>query len=81
MKIDKDLLITLENDDKYAIIDKITYENREYYISAKVNEKEEVTSELAILEEIVKEDGVYLNRITDPDLIVILTREYKKSHN
>lgn len=42
MKIDKDLLITLENDDKYAIIDKITYENREYYISAKVNEKKKL---------------------------------------
>ncbi len=71
-------IISLENEEKYVILNETMYGGVKYFLAMGVDEKKDVIpSNVAILEEIIEGQDIFVDRVTDPELIVILTRILK----
>ena len=71
-------IITLENDEKYVVLNETMYGGVKYFLVMGIDAKKDIVpSNIAILEEIIEGTDVFVDRVTDPDLIVILTRILK----
>ena len=71
-------IISLENEEKYVILNETMYGGVKYFLAMVVDEKKDVIpSNVAILEEIIEGQDIFVDRVTDPELIVILTRILK----
>lgn len=71
-------IITLENDEKYVVLNETMYGGVKYFLVMGIDAKKDIVpSNIAILEEIIEGKDVFVDRVTDPDLIVILTRILK----
>ena len=71
-------IITLENDEKYVVLNETMYGGIKYFLVMGIDAKKNIVpSNIAILEEIIEGNEVFVDRVTDPDLIVILTRILK----
>lgn len=71
-------IITLENDEKYVVLNETMYGGVKYFLVMGIDAKKNIIpSNIAILEEIIEGKDVFVDRVTDPDLIVILTRILK----
>lgn len=72
-------IIHLEDDEKFVLLSEMEYEGSRYFLAMGVDdEKEVIPQKVAILEEQIEvgEDGeeeIYVDRVTDPDLVVLLT--------
>ncbi|MBQ2412320.1 MAG: hypothetical protein II313_02730 [Anaerotignum sp.] len=72
-------IIHLEDDEKYVLLSETEYEGSRYFLAMGVDdEKEVIPQKVAILEEQTEyadsgEEEIYVDRVTDPDLVVILT--------
>ena len=78
MKIQINSIITLENQEKYMVSNETFYEGKHYYLVMGMDEnKEIISSKVAIfLEEIIDED-VYVSKVEDSKLIIELTKLLK----
>lgn len=71
-------IISLENNEKYVVLNETIYGGIKYFLVMGVDEnKDVIPNNVAILEEIIEGQDVYVDRVTDPELIVILTRILK----
>ncbi len=71
-------IITLENKEKYILLNETMYGGTKYFLVMGVDEKKEIIpNKVKIIEEIIDGNDVYVNPVTDPELIVILTRILK----
>lgn len=71
-------IITLENEEKYVVLNETMYGGIKYFLVMGVDaNKDVIPSNIAILEEIIEGEETFVNRVTDPELIVILTRILK----
>lgn len=71
-------IISLENNEKYVVLNETMYGGVKYFLVMGVdNEKNIIPSNVAIIEEIVDGQNIYVNRVKDPELIIILTRILK----
>lgn len=71
-------IITLENQEKYVVLNETMYGGIKYFLVMGVDEnKDIVPTNIAILEEIIEGDEIFVDRVRDPELIVILTRILK----
>lgn len=71
-------IITLENDEKYVVLNETMYGGIKYFLVMGIDDKKNIIpSNIAILEEIVEGNDVFVDRVTDPELIIILTRILK----
>lgn len=71
-------IITLENKEKYVVLNETMYGGIKYFLVMGVDEnKDIIPNNIAILEEIIEGDEVFVDRVRDPELIVILTRILK----
>lgn len=71
-------IITLENNEKYILLNETMYGGTKYFLVMGVDEKKEIIpNKVKIIEEIIDGNDVYVNPVTDPELIVILTRILK----
>ena len=78
-------IIHLEDDEKYVLLSETEYEGSRYLLAMGVDdEKEVIPQKVAILEEEIEftndgEEEIYVDRVTDPDLVVLLTGILKKN--
>ena len=78
MALKTNTIISLENNEKYVVLNETMYGGVKYFLVMGIDEnKEVVPSNVAIVEEIIDGQDIYVNRVKDPELIIILTRILK----
>lgn len=71
-------IISLENNEKYVVLNETMYGGVKYFLVMGVdNNKNIIPTNVAIIEEIIDGQNIYVNRVKDPELIIILTRILK----
>lgn len=71
-------IITLDNNEKYIILNQAIYQNKNYFLVAKVTEDEEdVIDEFKLLEEIDVDGERNITIVTDEKTIDLLTKYFK----
>lgn len=63
MKVDS--VITLENDVNCLLLEKVEYENNNYFMSVVLNEEEEPSDEYVIFKEIIENNENYVEKVED----------------
>lgn len=71
-------IITLSNNEQYMVLNEATYFDKQYYLVMGIDDnKEIISSKVAIFKE-EKEDGnVFVEKVTDSKLIIDLTKILK----
>lgn len=78
MGLKTNTIITLENEEKYVVLNETIYGGVKYFLVMGIDEKRDIIpSNVAIIEEIIDGQEVYVDRVKDPELIIILTRILK----
>ena len=67
-----DNIITLDGKDKYMVVDQGNYNGKAYYLLTKLNEKEELTSVVSIVEN----DNGKIESVTDSKLLQALIKYF-----
>jgi len=72
-------ILTFEEDEKYIVINQALYQNKNYFLVAKVTpDEEEVTDEFKLLEETEMIGEKALQIVTDQKIIDLLTKYFKE---
>lgn len=66
--MEKDTIITLEDNEKYVLLDKVEVENTSYFLALKLTEDEEPTREYELFEEEIEDGDSYMSIVEDPTL-------------
>ncbi len=78
MKVDT--IITLDNDKEYALLEKLDLEGKVYFFAAGINSDEQATGEYIFIEQIIKGDKTFIQKVLDKKLLAklstIITKEY-----
>ena len=71
-------IISLENNEKYVVLNETMYGGVKYFLVMGVDEnKDIIPTNVAIVEEIIDGQDTYVDRVKDQELIIILTRILK----
>ena len=80
MRINLNTVITLENNEKYIVLNETVYDDNKYYLVMGIDDNNQVIqSKVAIIKEIV-EDDLYIEKINDSNLISELTKALKEQN-
>ena len=72
-------IITFENDEKYIVLNQGLYQNKNYFLVAKVTpDEEDVTDEFKLLEETEVNGEKAMQIVTDEKVIGLLTKYFKE---
>ncbi len=78
MEIKVNTIITLENGEKYVVLNETMYQNNKYYLVMGMDEnKEVIQSKVAIFEQVKINEDVYVEKVNDSKLIIELTNLLK----
>ena len=78
MSLKPNTIISLENNEKYVVLNETMYGGVKYFLVMGVDEEKNVIpTNVAIVEEIIDGQETYVDRVKDPELIIILTRIFK----
>lgn len=78
MSLRTNTIISLENNEKYVVLNETMYGGVKYFLVMGVDEKKDIIpTKVAIVEEIIDGQDTYVDRVKDPELIIILTRILK----
>ena len=78
MGLKTNTIITLENNEKYVVLNETMYGGTKYFLVMGIDEKlEMVPNKVKILEEILDGTDIYVDAVTDTNLMSILTRLLK----
>lgn len=78
MSLKTNTIISLENNEKYVVLNETMYGGVKYFLVMGVDENRDIIpSNVAIVEEIIDGQDTYVDRVKDPELIIILTRILK----
>ena len=78
MSLRPNTIISLENNEKYVVLNETMYGGVKYFLVMGVDEnKDIIPTNVAIVEEIIDGQDTYVDRVRDPELIIILTRILK----
>ena len=78
MSLRTNTIISLENNEKYVVLNETMYGGTKYFLVMGVDDKKDVIpTNVAIVEEIIDGQDTYVDRVKDPELIIILTRILK----
>ena len=78
MALKTNTIISLENDEKYVVLNETMYGGVKYFLVMGVDDnKDIIPNKVKILEEMIKGAEVYVKAVTDPEMIIILTRILK----
>lgn len=78
MSLRTNTIISLENNEKYVVLNETMYGGTKYFLVMGVDEnKDVIPTNVAIVEEIIDGLDTYVDRVKDPELIIILTRILK----
>lgn len=71
-------ILTLDNDEKYIVLNQALYQNKNYFLVAKVTDDEEdVLDEFKLLEEIEINGEKALQLVNDKKVIELLTKYFQ----
>lgn len=71
-------ILTLDNDEKYFVLNQAIYQNKNYYFVAKVTpDEEEVLDEFKFLEEVDLNGERALQLVTDEKIIELLAKYFE----
>ena len=71
-------ILTLDNDEKYIVLNQAIYQGKNYFFVAKVTpDEEEVLDEFGLLEEADVDGQKAVNVVTDEKIIGLLTKYFK----
>lgn len=71
-------IVVLENKEEYILLNETIYNGKKYFLSMGLNKKREVVpSKVVILEEFISGFDSYVSKVTDNELIGVLTRMFK----
>lgn len=71
-------IITLDNNIRYVLLNETNYEDKKYFLAMEIDDQKEVIpTNVAIFEEIKDVFDIYVEKITDSDLIITLTKILK----
>ena len=74
MGLNINTIITLENNEKFVVLNETFYEGNKYFMVMGIDEnKEIIPSKVSIFKELVEGIETYIIKITDPELIAKLT--------
>lgn len=77
-----DSVITLDNDVNCLLLEKVTHENENYFLSVVLNEDEEPSDEYVFFKEIIEDNENYVEAVADAnlqaELIKLFTNEVGK---
>lgn len=68
-----DTVVTLEGNEKYYLADETIQNDVKYFLANKLDEKDGISTEACIFEEIKDGDDFYLDEVTDVDKVKYLT--------
>lgn len=72
-------IVTLENNEKFVVLNETMHEGSKYFMVMGINEnKEIIPSKVAIFKEMVEGIDTYIIKISDPELISKLTSILKE---
>ena len=78
MGLKANTIISLENNEQYVVLNETMYGGTKYFLVMGVDEnKDIIPTNVAIVEEIIDGQDTYVDRVKDPELIIILTRILK----
>ena len=77
MKIDS--VITLENDVNCLLLEKVNYNNDNYFLTVVLDDNEEPSDEYIVLKEIIEDGQNYVMRVTDEKVLAELIKLFSKS--
>lgn len=78
MKININTIITLDNQEQYMVLNETNYEEYHYFLVMGLDSKKEPdASKVAIFQEDVSDQDIYVIKIDDSDLIITLTNLFK----
>ena len=72
-------IVHLEDDERFVLLSETEYEGSHYFLAMGVDEnKHVIPQKVAILEEEAEfnadgEEEIYVDRVTDPELVIVLT--------
>ena len=71
-------IITLDNDEKYMVLNQAVYQGKNYFFVVKVTpDEEEILNEFKLLQEIEIGDQKAVAPVTDEKVIELLTKYFK----
>lgn len=71
-------ILTLDNDEKYMVLNQALYQNKNYFLVARVTDDEEdVLEEFKLLEETEVNGEKALQLVTDEKIIDLLTKYFE----
>ncbi len=84
--MEKDTIITLEDNAEYALLDETTVDNKKYFFAVKIDkETGNPTKEFEVFEEEKDGDDIYMNTVEESDfkqaILVDFTNNYMKIVN
>lgn len=78
MKLELNTIVRLNNDEKYIILNEIFEDNKNYFLTMGIIQDNEVdSSKVVIFEELKDEEGYYVEKIIDSELLLKLQRLFK----
>lgn len=73
MGLEINTIITLENQEKYVVLNETMYQGKKYFLAMGIDEKKEpISSDVAILEEDLEGLDIYVKKVTDAEMLVQL---------
>ena len=70
-------ILELENDEKYVVLNQAIYQDRNYYLVAKVTEDEkDITGEVKICEEVMEDGVLAIRLVKDTKLLELLAKYF-----
>ncbi len=77
----EDTVITIRNGKKYLLLLESEDTTESYYLAVLLDEKNEPTSNYAVLEEVEKDGKTFVKRISDPLILNQLLADYRAQFN
>lgn len=78
MGLEINTIITLESNEKFVLLNETMYGGVKYFLAMGIDDnKDIIPSRVKILEEIIRGEDVLVKAVTDPEMIIILTRILK----
>ena len=74
MKLEINTIITLENGEKYVVLNETTYEDSKYFMVMGIDDdKQIIPTKVAIFKEVVEGIDIYIVKVKDQKLMAKLT--------
>lgn len=78
MKIELNTIIRLSNDERFVVLNHLNEEGHDYYLTMGIIKDNEIdSSKVVIIEEQKDEEGYFVEKVIDSDLLLKLTKLFK----